>query len=98
MERFLDAPRNQPDLFRELFERSGVFLVIPSMNTVEWKLYSEEKPVKQGHYLIVIEDANNLPRFGDVAYYHPVHGWSGVAHTLEKVIHCWAKFPWPDLR
>lgn len=70
------------------------------MNAVNWKRYLHEKPKDQGHYLIVIEDANNqsLPRFGDVAYYHPVHGWSGSAHVLEKAIYCWAKFPWPDLR
>jgi len=72
--------------------------------TVDWKKYDEEKPKSQGHYLIIIEDASydgkksGFPRFGDVAYYHPVHGWSGSAHTLEQAINCWAKFPWPDLR
>jgi len=97
--RFGDAARNPPDLFRKDFERNGVLRVILSMSSIEWKRYSDEKPSKQGHYLIVIEDATNeLPRFGDVAYYHPVHGWSGSAHVLERAIHCWAKFPWPDLR
>lgn len=95
---FADAGRNLVFLKRGFFERSGVFLVITSMD-YEWTNYNERKPEKEGTYLLVYDDASyGIPRCGDVAKYHPIHGWSGAAHTLEKSIICWMPFPWPDLR
>lgn len=88
--RFLDAPRNQPDLFNGDFERSGVFLVILFM-MYNWNKYQNNKPVKSGVYLISNESID--PPLRACSYYDLVHGWTGIGHILEKSIDCWAEFP-----
>jgi len=58
---------------------------------VKWNKYEDSKPVKSGVYLIANEDID--PPLRACSYYDTVHGWTGIGHTLEKVIACWADFP-----
>lgn len=50
--------------------------------------------MKSGVYLIVNEFIN--PPLRACSYYDPVYGWTGIGHTLEKAIDCWAEFPLTD--
>ena len=58
---------------------------------LQWNKYSDSKPVKAGVYLIVNETID--PPLRASSYYDSVHGWTGIGHTLEKVIDRWAEFP-----
>ena len=58
---------------------------------INWNKYKDNKPVKSGVYLISNEDID--PPLRACSYYDMVHGWTGIGHTLEKVIDCWAEFP-----
>jgi hypothetical protein len=56
-----------------------------------WKNYKEEKPSKEGIYLICCTTSN--PPYQDAAYYHPHFGWSRTAHMLETIIEFWTEYP-----
>ena len=58
---------------------------------IHWNKYEDSKPVKNGVYLIANEDID--PPLRACSYYDMIHGWTGIAHTLEKLIQCWADFP-----
>ena len=58
---------------------------------INWNKYNDSKPVKSGVYLIANETID--PPLRACSYYDPVHGWTGIGHTLEKTIDCWAEFP-----
>lgn len=66
------------------------------MDKFKWTNYKEAKPSSTGTYLVIFEYSNKQKPVGDVAYYHPTHGWTGAANTLEKSIIKWAPFPWPN--
>lgn len=56
-----------------------------------WKNYKEEKPEREGIYLICSPSAN--PPYRDAAYFYPNHGWSRTAHMLESMIEYWMEYP-----
>jgi hypothetical protein len=56
-----------------------------------WKNYKEEKPEREGIYLICSPSAN--PPYRDAAYFYPNHGWSRTAHMLESMIEYWTEYP-----
>ena len=56
-----------------------------------WKNYKEEKPEREGIYLICSPSAN--PPYRDAAYFYPNHGWSRTAHILESMIEYWTEYP-----
>lgn len=58
---------------------------------IQWNKYEDSKPVNSGVYLIANETID--PPLRACSYYDPIHGWTGIGHTLEKVIDCWAEFP-----
>lgn len=58
---------------------------------IQWNKYKDNKPVKSGVYLIANEEID--PPLRACSYYDIIHGWTGIGHTLEKAIDCWAEFP-----
>jgi hypothetical protein len=80
-------------------EGFGVLRAIFSLNEIwhllsmllMWKNYKEEKPEREGIYLICSPSAN--PPYRDAAYFYPNHGWSRTAHMLESMIEYWTEYP-----
>lgn len=58
---------------------------------IQWNKYKNNKPVKEGIYLIANEECN--PPFRAACYFYPAHGWTGAGHVLERLIEYWAEFP-----
>ncbi len=73
------------------FERSGVLRVKDIMTEIVWIPYRETKPEDEGLYLVVGDES--IPDFKGAWYYHPIHGWSGMAHYMQNAISLWARFP-----
>jgi hypothetical protein len=61
------------------------------MDWIEYKGEETKQSLTEGSYLVANRDTN--PIFQACSYYHPIHGWSGVGHVLERLIAYIAPYP-----